>query len=322
MLPAALQAAIDARMTGVSRNAMATACAAMTQSYRSGRDTQQALAGPLAINAYLLARLPATYAAVAATLVQVRASLPDFQPRRILDMGAGPGGASWAAVTLWPGIETITMVDAHAGFRQTALELAAAAEHPALQQATYRLENMVAAGNLPPADLILCSYTLGETAATAALATRWWESCQGVLLVVEPGTPRGYDTVIEARAALLAAGARLAAPCPHTAPCPIQPPDWCHFATRLNRTRDHMLLKGATVPFEDEKFSYVAASRLAPVAFAARAIAPPVTLPAGIACKLCVDPGLIETRLIPKRDKATFKRYKKLRWGEAIEETT
>ena len=33
--------------------------------------------------------------------------------------------------------------------------------------------------------------------------------------------------------------------------------DWCHFSQRLPRSRDHMLLKDASVPFEDERYSYV-----------------------------------------------------------------
>ena len=37
--------------------------------------------------------------------------------------------------------------------------------------------------------------------------------------------------------------------------------DWCHFSQRLARSRDHMLLKDASVPFEDERYSYVVATR-------------------------------------------------------------
>lgn len=320
MLPAALQAAIKARMQGVSRTAMAAASAAMTENYRAGRPSQKAINGPLAVNAYLLARLPATYAAMHAALTQVAEALPEFQPRTVLDLGAGPGTASWAACELWPGIETITMLDAHAGFRQAALELAQAADHPALREAAYRLETLTAATELPAADLILVGYALAEMPqAAATLSAKIWQACTGVALIVEPGTPAGYAHILDARAAFIQAGAAIVAPCPHDQPCPILPPDWCHFAVRLARTRDHMALKGASVPYEDEKFSYVAASRLAPVPVAARVLMPPVTTPAGIACKLCKASGRIETPVISVRDKAEYKRYKKMRWGDAIE---
>ena len=46
-------------------------------------------------------------------------------------------------------------------------------------------------------------------------------------------------------------------------------PDWCHFTQRLPRSRAHKQIKGAELPFEDEKFSYVALTR-APAARASR----------------------------------------------------
>jgi ribosomal protein RSM22 (predicted rRNA methylase) len=319
MLPAALQAAIAARMQGVSRREMAAASAALSEKYRAGRTSHHAIDSGLAVNAYLLARLPATYAAVSAALAEVAKTLPDFRPKSVLDLGAGPGTASWAAGAIWPGIETVTMLDAHVGFRQAALALAAEADHPALREANYRLENLIATTDLPSADLVLMGYALAEMPqAVATLSAKIWAACTGVALVVEPGTPAGYTTILDARAAFIQAGAYLAAPCPHTAPCPIAPPDWCHFSVRLARSRDHMALKGATVPYEDERFSYIAASRIAPQPVAARVLMPPGQTPAGVACKLCTANGQIETPLVPVRDKAAYKRYKKVRWGEGF----
>jgi ribosomal protein RSM22 (predicted rRNA methylase) len=319
MLPAALQAAIDARMHGVSRTAMAAASAVLSEHYRAGRASQKAIDSTLSVDAYLLARLPATYAAMHAALGQVAKALPAFQPKSILDLGAGPGTASWAACELWPGIERITMLDAHAGFRQTALELSTAADHPALRAATYRLETLSAATKLPPADLIVMGYALAEMPqAIATLGAKLWQACTGVALIVEPGTPAGYARILDARTAFIQAGAVLAAPCPHTAPCPITPPDWCHFSVRLARSRDHMALKGATVPYEDERFSYVAASRFPSEPVAARVLMPPVQTPAGIICKLCGANGQIETPVVSVRDKAVYKRYKKVKWGEGL----
>lgn len=85
------------------------------------------------------------------------------------------------------------------------------------------------------------------------------------VLIVEAGTPAGYARVIEARDRLIAAGFRVAAPCPHSAACPIVPgTDWCHFAARVSRSSLHRQVKSGSLAYEDEKFSYVAATRLPP----------------------------------------------------------
>ena len=50
--------------------------------------------------AYALARMPATYAAVAAGLNALSEIKPDFAPATLLDVGAGPGTATWAAAEI------------------------------------------------------------------------------------------------------------------------------------------------------------------------------------------------------------------------------
>ncbi|TGT92956.1 methyltransferase type 11, partial [bacterium M00.F.Ca.ET.163.01.1.1] len=89
----------------------------------------------------------------------------------------------------------------------------------------------------------------------------------------------------------IAAGAHVLAPCPHEAPCPLNPPDWCHFSRRVARSRLHRLAKDADVPWEDEKFIYVAASRQPAVSRAARVIAPPKSGSGKVSMKLCDADG-------------------------------
>ena len=89
-----------------------------------------------------------------------------------------------------------------------------------------------------------------------------------MLLIVEPGTTAGWQRILDARAQLIADGAHILAPCPHALACPIAQPDWCHFSARVARSRVHRLAKEAEVPWEDEKFIYLAASRTPAVAHA------------------------------------------------------
>jgi ribosomal protein RSM22 (predicted rRNA methylase) len=95
-------------------------------------------------------------------------------------------------------------------------------------------------------------------------------------------------------------------------------PDWCHFSVRLSRSRDHMHAKKAAVPFEDEKFSYVIASRQPMALEGSRILAPPVETKAEINLKLCAEIGLT-LHGIARRDKAAYKRVRKLEWGDLFE---
>lgn len=47
------------------------------------------------------------------------------------------------------------------------------------------------------------------------------------------------------------------APCPHDRHCPMSGDAWCHFSQRLERSLLQRQVKKASMPFEDEKFSYV-----------------------------------------------------------------
>ena len=95
-LPAELKAALDARLQGLSRNDAAARAAIISQTYRDGGGSGAIKSGTDAL-AYALARMPATYAAVIASLNALRQITPDFAPKNLLDVGAGPGTASWAA---------------------------------------------------------------------------------------------------------------------------------------------------------------------------------------------------------------------------------
>lgn len=78
-----------------------------------------------------------------------------------------------------------------------------------------------------------------------------------------------------------------------------------------------MQAKGAHVPFEDEKFSYLAVSRTQSQMSGFRILAPPKESKGAIEFKLCADNGL-KNRLIPSRDKQAYKQVRKLGWGDVI----
>ena len=60
--------------------------------------------------AYLAARLPATYAAVSAALASVPGDVL-ATVHTLLDLGAGPGTATWAALSQCPAVDSAMQVD-------------------------------------------------------------------------------------------------------------------------------------------------------------------------------------------------------------------
>ena len=314
-LPASLRAALEARLEGISRNDAAERAGAISRTYRDGGGSA-AITGETDALAYALARMPATYAADIASLNALTAICPDFAPASLLDIGAGPGTATWAAGEAFPSLKSLVLLDANDALRRLALDLAASRSR---QIAYQRGDARALLAAAEAADLVMASYVIGEMseAERTALAALMWEKTRDVLLVVEPGTPAGHARIMALRRQLIAAGAHVAAPCPHDGPCPLQAPDWCHFTQRLQRSRAHKQMKGAEVPFEDEKFAFVALRR-APVARRpSRVLAQPAVGKAEIVAKLCTPNGLQLAR-IPRRDKAAYAQARRWRWGDAI----
>jgi ribosomal protein RSM22 (predicted rRNA methylase) len=316
-LPAELKAALDARLQGLSRGDTAERAARISETYRGGGNSA-AIRNNIDAMAYALARMPATYAAVTASLNALREIRPDFAPASLLDVGAGPGTATWAAAETWPSLKSFALLDANSALRELALDLARSSIH--LRQIDYRHgEARAALAAADAADLVIASYVIGELdeAEQRTLAELMWSKTRDTLLVVEPGTPAGYARIIALRKQLIASGAHVVAPCPHDAKCPLQRPDWCHFTQRLPRSQAHKQIKGAELPFEDEKFSYVALSRAPVAARPARVLAQPTVSKVEVSAKLCTPDGVTTAR-VPRRAREDYARARRWRWGDAL----
>ena len=322
-LPEALTAAIDALMDGRKRPDLNARAGKISDAYRAGESSTGVVREEADALAYAVSRLPATYAAAVEVLERLAERCPDFSPTSGLDVGAGPGTASWAMAEVFAGLASLTQVDRNRAFLDLALKLAAEAEAPALRQPAQLLADLAAGGALPVSDLVVLCYALAELAPPAQAATvgRLWTASAGALVIVEPGTPAGYTRILAARDALIAEGAKILAPCPHQAPCPLVAPDWCHFAVRLSRSRDHMAAKGATLGYEDEKFSYLVAVRpaLFTPAAAGRILDRPETSKIAVAAKLCGTDGSLSLALVPKRQKQAYAAARRLKWGDELQ---
>jgi ribosomal protein RSM22 (predicted rRNA methylase) len=316
-LPPELKAALDGKLQNFSRIDAARRSSAISSTYRAGGNSG-AIKSEADALAYALARMPATFAAVAASLNALTEMMPDLAPETLLDVGAGPGTASWAAAEAFPSLQDFTLIDANGTLSRLALELAR--DSTRLSDCRYLPGDAgTSLAEASAADLVIASYVINELseADQRALTAAMWAKARHALVVIEPGTPAGYARILALRQQLIAAGAYVAAPCPHEKPCPLLAPDWCHFSQRLPRSQAHRQLKGAEVPFEDERFIYVALVRTPPAARAARVLAPPDAGKVETAAKLCTEDGLAITR-VPRRDKMAYAAARRWRWGDAV----
>lgn len=316
-LPPALSEAIRRLADGFGRKGLAASATAMSEHYRQRGTSRNVIGGAGDAVAYALSRMPATYAAVSAVLEELQARAPGFTPETVLDAGAGPGTASWAVAEVFSSA-SLTLMDHNRQFLGLAEAIAADTSSSPVDLIEDDLGRFELGRRF---GLVTCAYALTELGDAALLtaAERLWRHCDGALVIVEPGRPRDYQRLMAVRRRLIELGGRVLAPCPHEGPCPLVEPDWCHFSVRLSRTRDHMRMKGGTLGYEDEKFSYLVMGKPGIGAPAAgRVIRPTAENKFSVTLAVCAPAG-VETRVVASRDKAAFKAAKKLAWGDAID---
>jgi ribosomal protein RSM22 (predicted rRNA methylase) len=317
-MPAWTSAVLDTALEGVSRRALRDHAQNISDAYRSD-GTSTVIQSDLDALAYATVRMPATYAAIRASLSFAAELVPDFAPRSLLDVGAGPGTASWAAQDLWPSIDRATLIDRNSPLLAIARRMAA--QTPLATD--FVLSDLQSAlRDVAAADLVIAGYALTEVASNAlpAVLEKIWQLAHGWLVIVEPGTPQGFARALACRDYLIAAGGHIVAPCSHAAACPLLATTrWCHFSKRLPRSRAHLFAKEGNLSFEDEKFSYLVAAKDKPVRKPYRRIlATPHVTKGQVSLSLCA-PERIEERIIPRRDKAAYKAAKNYAWGDAVD---
>ena len=157
-------------------------------------------------------------------------------------------------------------------------------------------------------DVVVSSYALGEIPDSHVTNARGrvlrhqrqrdvvirqlWDKVAsgGILVIAEPGTPKGSLLVRRARAMILEVarrdmeqnarrlenepkdddiGAYVVAPCQHDKACPLKDSHsedgfstWCHFPQRTARSAYVREMKHGSRPYQDEKFSYVVVRKM------------------------------------------------------------
>lgn len=263
--------------------------------------------------AYAISRMPATYCAVYSVLEQ---SLKNYKKdiKTVLDVGAGTGTATWVIDDIIDA-EKITCLEREEQMQKVGKQLMK--NH--ISNVEWDSFDLVKNNIKEKADLVIASYVINELAEEdrEKAISKLWDSTEGLLVIIEPGTPEGFKHILDARNMLLEKGANIVAPCTHQGKCYIDKGDWCSFYVRVARSGIQRQAKKGELGYEDEKFSYIALSRTPIKQNDAIILRHPQIATGHVKIKVCTKNG-IEERIYTKKDKDIYKKVKKLNAGDVI----
>ena len=267
---------------------------------------------------YSVIRMPATYSAIRTCLEKIK-ELKDFNINSLLDIGSGTGAAEWAVTELFD-VNEIVCLEREKAMRDLSKKYFSYNEE--LKNVKFIEADILNEELKESKDLCILSYMINELSEKNRLKVieKVLLCTNKVLLVVEPGTPEGFENVKRIREYAFEKGYEIIAPCTgFNGRCDIPENDWCASSVRVQRTKIHKYLKDAEIGFEDEKFSYIAIStskqKLNIDKNLKRILRHPKIQNGGIEVKTCMQ-GEIKEELITKKNKEEFKLLKKKNVGD------
>lgn len=318
-LPIELRNLIERKLDGVDLKLLQKNSECVSLKYRDEkRAGKRLVTEEIEALAYAAVRMPATYGAVY-TALKNTFEICEFEINSVLDVGAGTGAGTWA-LRNFVDLENVVCLEREEVMRNLGEALMQEAEIDELKNVKWEKFDLVASNIEYKADLVICSYVLNELNEDdrQTALEKLWNAANKILLIIEPGTPKGFAEIKELRKMLIKQGGNIVAPCPNIEKCPMPETDWCHTTCRVARTRIHKLLKNGDVPYEDEKFSYIAVSKdTIEKGDFARVLRHPKIESGKITLQICSSNG-IEEKVVTKKDKELFKSARKASCGDMI----
>lgn len=266
--------------------------------------------------AYALSRMPATYEAVYTTLSKTIEN-NEFEINTVLDIGAGTGAATWA-ISECLGKKDFCCLEREQVMIQTGKKLMNYSDN--LQNVKWKKFDILEDEINIKSDLVIVSYMINELPKNdlEKVIFKLWNATNKILLIIEPGTPRGFYNIKSVRSNLIKQGGYIISPCPHESDCDINENDWCQFTCRIQRSKIHKKLKDGQAPYEDEKFSYIAFSKNEVKKVQNRILRHPIINKGYCEFKICTKDGIKYVKL-SKKDGELYKKARKQGAGDALE---
>lgn len=308
MIPLSLQEAIEQYLSTQSIKKLKKDFEHISHSYRH-LDCKHTGSTKDDVDAYLVGRLPLTFSVIKDVLCKTAHLFPTKVS--VTDYGCGPATALFALH------EVFDDVTYHGLEEKKAMLEAAKTLSKALGINAEFTQSDIQKDNPVSTSLALASYVLNELKNPHEFY-KLLLSRHDYILILEPGTPDGYQRINTLRNLALDSSWHILAPCPHECVCPIKNPSWCHFYNRVARSKQLKELKGGQLGYEDEKYCYLFLSKTKQPVHHSVLLKEPTVLPFKVELTVCDSDGFIKDKEILKKDKDRFKLAKKLSWGDFI----
>lgn len=265
--------------------------------------------------AYALSRMPATYEVVTSVMSNIFEK-NEFEIKSALDVGSGTGTAVWAMYNNY-NFKSYTCLEREQEMINIGKELMNGSNISNL--VNWKKFDAVVDSISNQADMVITSYMINELPKEKVdiVIDKLWQATKKVLVIIEPGTPRGYANILHIRNYLLNKNGHIIAPCPHEDKCKLPKDDWCQFACRIQRNKIHRKLKDGSSPFEDEKYSYIAFSKDIVEKAPNRILRHPIINKGFSEYKVCMEDEIKNIKL-SKKDGNIYKEAKKKGAGDFL----
>mgnify|MGYP000359394302 CR=1 FL=1 len=271
---------------------------------------------------YAMARMPATLYAQIKVWKEFEKEISNQDTSfSLVDLGSGPGTSLWAlAKKNW--VKKITLMEKSTPFIDLSKQLATANNY--VQSSHFKvkyLQGDISTDSIPSADIVLASYCLNELPDKKNKIKNIWQAAKQYIVLIEPGTPENFQKMLSIRNFFISHGATIVAPCPGNIQCPLEKvkDTWCHFRTKLPRHKNHIYIKSAKLPFEEEPYFYLIAKKnksISTTSVKKRIISAVRKTKIEASTLLCTQQGL-EKFSISKKEKL-YKLFIKKHWGDTL----
>lgn len=220
--------------------------------------------GPEQSLSYLKHRLLPNFAIIKRVLTEASSLLgpSPWEPKRVIDFGIGCGSASAAALDVFDNsVEWVHGVDPSQSMRDASdlilQRVSKQRSHPPRITLGESLSTeRSSAGSAGGFDLAICAYTATELPHVASVLTAsavLWEKLRpnGVFIMIEPGTPDGFNSVRAVRDMLLeccppnqtdhpeSERCFVLAPCTHNGTCPMERHQRAFSRKKVSNPEEH-----------------------------------------------------------------------------------